>query len=70
LLVSQTLSAAIQSGIEGATNHDKIVWASIMGDAGVNFEVMYSDHDNQLILVVDDIGKARAASREWASEGT
>lgn len=41
-----------------------------MGDAGVNIEVMYSDHDNQLILVVDDIEKARAVSREWASEGT
>ncbi|MGI8400086.1 MAG: amino acid-binding ACT domain-containing protein [Gemmatimonadaceae bacterium] len=41
-----------------------------MGDAGVNIEVLYSDHNNQLILVVDDIGKARAVSREWASEGT
>jgi hypothetical protein len=41
-----------------------------MGDAGINIEVMYSDHDNQLILVVDDIEKARAISREWASEGT
>jgi hypothetical protein len=39
-------------------------------NAGVNIEVMYSDHDNQLILVVDDIGKARAVSREWAGEGT
>ena len=36
-----------------------------MGDAGVNIEVMYSDHDNQLILVVDDIEKARAVSAEW-----
>jgi hypothetical protein len=41
-----------------------------MGDAGVNIEVMYSDHDNQLILVVDDIKKARVISREWESEGT
>jgi hypothetical protein len=41
-----------------------------MGDAGINIEVMYSDHDNQLILVVDDIEKARAISKEWASEGT
>ena len=41
-----------------------------MGDAGINIEVMYSDHDNQLILVVDDIDTARAVSREWASEGT
>jgi hypothetical protein len=39
-----------------------------MGDAGVNIEVMYSDHDNQLILVVDDIEKARAISKAWASE--
>ena len=36
-----------------------------MGDAGVNIEVMYSDHDNQLILVVDDIEKARTISAEW-----
>ena len=26
-----------------------------MADAGVNIEVMYSDHDHQLILVVDDM---------------
>ena len=41
-----------------------------MGDARINIEVMYSDHDNQLILVIDDIERARAVSREWASEGT
>ena len=39
-----------------------------MGDAGVNIEVMYSDHDNQLILVVDNIEKARAVSKAWARE--
>jgi hypothetical protein len=39
-----------------------------MGDVGVNIEVMYSDHDNQLILVVDDVEKARAVSRAWMSE--
>ena len=37
-------------------------------DAGVNIEVMYSDHDNQLILVVDDDEKARAVSKAWTSE--
>jgi hypothetical protein len=36
-----------------------------MADAGVNIEVQYSDHDNRLILVVDDIQKARAISRAW-----
>ena len=39
-----------------------------MGDAGINIEVMYSDHENQLILVVDDIEKARAVSKAWTSE--
>ena len=37
-----------------------------MAEAGVNIEVLYSDHDNQLILVVDDIVKGRAVSEAWA----
>jgi hypothetical protein len=36
-----------------------------MSDAGINIEVIYSDHDNQLILVVDDIEKARAVAKAW-----
>ena len=36
-----------------------------MADAGVNIEVQYSDHNNQLIMVVDDIAKARAVSKAW-----
>ena len=39
-----------------------------MSDAGVNIEVLYSDHDNQLILVVDDIEKGRAVAAAWAKE--
>ena len=38
-----------------------------MAEAGVNIEVMYSDHDNQLILVVDDIEKGRAVSMAWSA---
>ena len=38
-----------------------------MGDAGVNIEVMYSDHDNQLILVVDDFEKGRRVSQQWSA---
>ena len=30
-----------------------------MADAGVNIEVLYSDHDHQLVLVVDDVTKAQ-----------
>ena len=37
----------------------------MMADAGVNIEVIYSDHQNQLILVVDDPEKGRAVSDAW-----
>ena len=38
-----------------------------MAEAGVNIEVLYSDHDHQLILVVDDPVRARAISEAWAT---
>jgi len=41
-----------------------------MAEAGVNIEVMYSDHANQLILVVDDMAKGRAVSEAWMREKT
>jgi len=37
-----------------------------MAQAGVNIEVLYSDHDHQLILVVDDITKGREVSDRWS----
>jgi hypothetical protein len=39
-----------------------------MADAGVNIEVLYSDHQHQLILVVDDLERGRAVSAAWAAE--
>ena len=38
-----------------------------MADAGVNIEVQYSDHDHQLVLVVDDVEKGRAVCDAWAA---
>ncbi|MBA2305691.1 MAG: amino acid-binding ACT domain-containing protein [Acidobacteria bacterium] len=38
-----------------------------MADAGVNIEVQYSDHDHQLILVVDDLERARAVAAAWTA---
>jgi hypothetical protein len=38
-----------------------------MAAAGVNIAVLYSDHDNQLVLVADDTGKAQQVAREWAA---
>jgi hypothetical protein len=37
----------------------------MMAEAGVNIEVIYSDHQNQLILVVDDFEKGQAVSEAW-----
>ncbi len=40
-----------------------------MAEAGVNIEVLYSDHDHQLILVVDDVTRGREVAEMWAREG-
>ena len=37
-----------------------------LADANVNIETQYSDHSNQLILVVNDYDKAAAATAQWA----
>ena len=39
-----------------------------MADAGVNIDVLYSDHDHQLILVVDDVARARQVADAWSHE--
>jgi len=39
-----------------------------MAEAGVNIEVLYSDHDHQLVLVVDDVARASAVAEEWGKE--
>jgi hypothetical protein len=39
-----------------------------MTEAGVNIEVMYSDHDNQLVLVVDDHATGQRVSAAWIKD--
>ncbi len=39
-----------------------------MANAGVNIEVLYSDHNHQLILVVDDLTRGREVSEAWMRE--
>ena len=39
-----------------------------LADAGVNILTQYSDHSNQLILVVDNYHKAKKISAEWMKE--
>ena len=40
--------------------------ARALSNAGVNILTQYSDHHNQLILVVDNYERAVAATRDWA----
>lgn|SRR5262245_6650827 len=39
-----------------------------MAEAGINIEVLYSDHDHQLVLVVDNVETGRAVAAAWAIE--
>ena len=36
-----------------------------MAEAGVSIQVLYSDHANQLVLVVDDVERGRQVSAAW-----
>ena len=42
----------------------------LMAEAGVNIEVLYSDHNHQLILVVDDLVRGREVSERWTRESS
>lgn len=39
-----------------------------MADAGVNILTQYSDHSNQLVVVVDNYERGRKVSEEWIKE--
>ena len=39
-----------------------------MADADVNILIQYSDHSNQLIVVVDDYEKGKKVSEDWIKE--
>jgi len=39
-----------------------------LADAGINILVQYSDHANQLIVVVDDEEKGKTFSEQWMKE--
>lgn len=39
-----------------------------LADAGINIRTQYSDHSNQLIVVIDDYEKAKRVFDEWMKE--
>jgi hypothetical protein len=64
LAVRDVLTQRLKQGEPGQLG--KI--ARRMADAGLNIEVQYSDHENQLILVVDNLAAGRAVSEAWSRE--
>src|SRR5262249_12020199 len=60
-VVAQRLKQAVPGQIGQLTRR--------MAVAGVNIEVLYSDHDHQLILVVDDVKKAQQVADKWSRDG-
>ena len=44
------------------------LFCSAMAGAGVNIEVLYSDHDHRLVVVVDDHDRGRQISEAWSAE--
>jgi hypothetical protein len=40
-----------------------------LANAGVNILTQYSDHSNQLIVVVDDFTRGKQVSEQWMREG-
>jgi hypothetical protein len=39
-----------------------------MAENGINIEVLYSDHNHRLVLVVDDMAKGKVVSSAWDRE--
>lgn len=62
----EVLVQRLQQGVPGQLGQ----LARRMAEAGVNIQVQYSDHDHQLVLVVDDPDRARPVSQAWASPTT
>lgn len=60
----EVLVQRLRQGVPGQLGQ----FSRLMAEAGVNIEVMYSDHANQLILVVDDIERGRSVSDEWTRQ--
>ena len=59
--VRDTVVARLDQGTPGQLG--KLTRA--LADAGVSIEVLYSDHDHQLVLVVDDADAAQRAIAAW-----
>ncbi len=61
LAVHEVLSPRLRQDVPGQLG----ALCTRLGEAGVNIQVMYSDHDRQLVLVVDDPAAGRVITDAW-----
>jgi hypothetical protein len=64
LAVREVVTLRLRQGVPGQLG----LVTRRMADAGVNIEVLYSDHDHRLILVVDDVESGRRVAERWTRE--
>lgn len=64
LAVREVVTLRLRQGVPGQLG----LVTRRMADAGVNIEVLYSDHDHRLILVVDDVETGRRVADRWTRE--
>ncbi|MFK7919265.1 MAG: amino acid-binding ACT domain-containing protein [Ilumatobacter sp.] len=43
------------------------LFCTALAVAGVNIETLYSDHDHQLVVIVDDHERGEQVSRDWTA---
>ena len=60
----EVLVQRLQQGVPGQLG----LLSRRMAEVGVNIEVLYSDHNHQMILVVDDLARGRVVSEAWMRE--
>jgi len=62
--INNVLIQKLRQGVPGQPG----MFCRKLSDAGVNILVQYSDHSNQLIIVVDDFQKGKQVSADWMKE--
>lgn len=64
LKINEVIIQKLQQDVPGQLG----LFCRRLADANVNMLTQYSDHSNQLIVVVDDYEKARQVSAAWMQE--
>jgi hypothetical protein len=61
VLINEVLIQKLRQDVPGQLG----MFCRRFADAGINILVQYSDHANQLVVVVDDLKKGKLVSEQW-----